>query len=95
MSEPRRSLLSALVGDDEVEALLSDTAQLHGLLAFERALAEAEAASGLISESAATAIAATIDRFQPDWDDLARGLAQDGVVLPALIRQLRDAIGEP
>ncbi|MEX1181165.1 MAG: 3-carboxy-cis,cis-muconate cycloisomerase [Cucumibacter sp.] len=95
MSEPRRSLLSALVGDDEVEALLSDTAQLHGLLAFERALAEAEAASGLISESAATAIAATIDRFQPDWDDLARGLAQDGVVVPALIRQLRDAIGEP
>ena len=95
MSEPPRTLLSALVGDEEVEALLSDAAQLRGLLAFERALAEAEAEAGLIAEGAATAIAAAIDRFRPDWDDLARGLAQDGVVVPALVRQLRAAVGEP
>lgn len=95
MPEPRRSLLSVLVGDEEVEALLSDAAQMRGLLAFERALAEAEADAGLISQSAAAAIAAAIDRFEPDWDDLARGIAQDGVVVPALIRQLKRATGEP
>ena len=95
MPESQRSLLSALVGDDEVEALLSDAAQVQGVLAFERALAEAEADAGLISESAASAIAAAIDRLMPDWDDLAFGLKQDGVVVPALVRQLRAATGEP
>ena len=95
MPVPRRNLLSGLVGDDEIEALLSDAAQLQGLLAFERALAEAEADAGLISQSAATAIVAAIDQFEPDWDDLARGLALDGVVVPALVRQLRTTIGDP
>jgi 3-carboxy-cis,cis-muconate cycloisomerase len=95
MPEPRRSLLSALVGDDEVEALLSDAAHLQGMLAFERALAEAEAHAGLIGESAAAAITAAIDRFEPDLDDLAGGFMQDGVVVPGLVRQLRDAVGDP
>lgn len=88
-------LLDALVGDDEIQPLLSDAAQVDAMLAFERALAEAEADAGLIEEKAALAIAAGIDRFTPDWEDLAKGLKQDGVVVPALVRQLRAAIGGP
>lgn len=95
MPIPQSPLLNALVGDDEVEALLGNEAQLQAMLAFEQALAEAEAEAGLISAAAASAIGAAIDRYEPDWDDLAAGLAQDGVVVPALLRQLRALVAEP
>ncbi len=83
------ALLSTLAGDPEIEALLSDVAQLDAMLAVERALAAASADAGFISEAAATAIAAVIDGFTPDHADLARGMARDGVVVPALVAQLR------
>lgn len=88
-------LLSALVGDAEIEALLSDDAQLTAMLAVEAALAEASADCGWIGEDAATAINSAIAAFVPDRADLAAGMAQDGVVIPALIRQLRADVVEP
>lgn len=88
-------LLSALTGDDEIENLLSDAAQLGAMLAFETALAEAEADAGLVSAEAGAALVAGIGQFMPDWDALRAGLAQDGVVVPALVKQLRAAVGEP
>ena len=78
-------ILNALVGDAETAALFSDTAQLAAMLAFERALAEAEADAGLISEAAAEAVLRGIDAYAPDWDGLAEGLARDGVIVPALV----------
>lgn len=89
------TLLSALAGDPESEALLSDQAQLDAMLAFERALAEASAEAGFISEAAASAIGAAIDGFAPDWAGLEAGMAQDGVVVPALVKQLRSRVAEP
>jgi len=89
-----RPLLASLAGDAEIEALLSDAAQIAHILDFERALAEAEADAGLITADAAAAIVSAIKGFSPDWDDLAVGMARDGVVVPALVRQLRAAIGE-
>jgi 3-carboxy-cis,cis-muconate cycloisomerase len=88
-------ILSALLGDAETAALFSDEAQMATMLAFERALAEAEADAGLISEAAADAVARAVDAYAPDWDGLAAGLAQDGVVVPALIKQLRAGIAAP
>lgn len=88
-------LLKALAGDPEIEALLTDEAQLAAMLRFEAALAAAEATAGLITQPAAAAIAAGIARFVPDWDDLGMGMARDGVAVPALVRQLRKALGEP
>ena len=87
-------LLDALLGDPETEALLSDDAQLRAMLAFERALAGAQSDVGLIGADAAAAIVGAIDAFRPDWDDLSAGLAQDGVVVPALVQQLRAAVAE-
>lgn len=88
-------LLSALAGDAEIEALLSDDAQLTSMLAVEAALAEASADSGWISEEAADAIRSAIATFVPDRAGLAAGMAQDGVVVPALVRQLRADVAEP
>jgi 3-carboxy-cis,cis-muconate cycloisomerase len=89
------SLLAALVGDAEIEALLSDDAQLAAMLAVERALAESSAETGWISEAAAATIAAAIAAFAPDWRGLAAGMARDGVVVPALVAQLRAGVAEP
>ncbi|QDZ09492.1 3-carboxy-cis,cis-muconate cycloisomerase [Devosia ginsengisoli] len=88
-------LLSALAGDAEIEALLSDDAQLTSMLAVEAALAEASADCGWIDEDAADAIRSAIATFVPDRPGLAAGMAQDGVVVPALVRQLRADVAEP
>lgn len=87
--------LSALAGDPEIDKLLSDEAQLASMLAIEGALAEASADCGWIDAAAASAIGAAIGGFVPDQADLAAGMARDGVVVPALVRQLRERVAEP
>ncbi|MBJ3786107.1 3-carboxy-cis,cis-muconate cycloisomerase [Devosia sediminis] len=89
------TLLSALAGDAEIEALLSDAAQLDAMLAFERALAEASAEAGWIADDAAAAINKAIDSYSPDWSGLEAGMAQDGVVVPALVKQLKAKVADP
>lgn len=89
------TLLTALAGDAETEALLGDEAQLDAMLAVEKALADASADVGWIETAAAAAIGAAIAGFVPDRADLAAGMAQDGVVVPALLRQLRATIAPP
>ncbi len=87
--------LSALVGDPDIEAQFTDEADLAAMLRVERALAEAEAAFGLIPTEHATRIVEVCTDFEPDRASLAAGLARDGVVVPDLVRQLRAAIGAP
>ena len=73
-------LLSALLGDEETARQFSAESELAAMLAFERALAEAEAAEGIIDQAAADAIAAALASFSPDMDKLRAGVARDGVV---------------
>ena len=88
-------ILSALLGDDEVAGYFSVEADIKAMLAFEGALAKAQASVGLIPIEAAAHIAAVCDAFFPDVGDLAKGAAQDGVVAPALIKLLRAKVGAP
>jgi len=90
-----RPLLAALAGDPEIETLLADAAQVAAMVKFELALAQAEAEAGLIGVEAAAAITAGLAGFEPDWDDLAQGMARDGVVVPALVAQLRRRVAAP
>ena len=78
--------LSGLLGDEQVSALFSAAVELEAMLAFELALAKAEAA---------TAIAAAVAYFAPDIASLREATARDGVAAPDLVRQLRAAVGEP
>ena len=87
--------LKALLGDAIIEAWLGDGAELAAMLAFEAALAAAEADAGLISEAAAAAIAAACETFKPDQNQLAAGMIRDGLAVPALIAALRAALPEP
>jgi len=88
-------LLSGLLGDEEAAALFSADAELRAMLGFDAALARAEAAAGVIPNEAAKAISAALDRFRPDMASLAAGTARDGVVVPELVAQLREAVGAP
>lgn len=87
--------LAGLVSDAEANACFSAEADLQAMIAFETALAESEAELGLIPEAAALRIAAALAAFQPDLGALAAGVERDGVIVPALVAQLRAAVGEP
>lgn len=82
-------LLSGLLGDDEVAALFSPEAEIAGIVAFEQALASAEAAEGVIPEKSGEAIAERIADIELDISALRAATARDGVVVPELVRQLR------
>lgn len=87
-------ILSGLLGDDEVGAQFSAAAELSAMLQFEAALAEAEAAEGLIPGEAVAAIALLQEQFVADLDALKLSIGRDGVVIPDLVRQWRSALGE-
>ncbi|MCQ8780849.1 3-carboxy-cis,cis-muconate cycloisomerase [Mangrovibrevibacter kandeliae] len=82
-------ILGRLLGDDALAACFDAAADVEAMLDFERALARAEAAEGLIEPAAAESIAMDLARFEADYDALAEGTARDGVVVPALLKQLR------
>jgi 3-carboxy-cis,cis-muconate cycloisomerase len=87
--------LLGLFGDEEIEALLGTEAELEAMLRFETALAGAEAETGVVPPDAASAIANALDGFVPDIAMLRKDVARDGVVVPELIRQMREAVGAP
>ncbi|WP_159949817.1 3-carboxy-cis,cis-muconate cycloisomerase [Rhizobium sp. 18065] len=88
------SILSGLLGDAEIAAQFTVAAELSAMLAFEVALAKAEAEVGLIPQAAADAILALPERFVPDVDAIREATMRDGVVIPELVRQWRAALGE-
>ncbi|OBQ74447.1 3-carboxy-cis,cis-muconate cycloisomerase [Mesorhizobium erdmanii] len=88
-------LLSALLGDEEASRHFSVEAEIEAALAFERALAEAEAECGLVTADAKAAIVTALASFRPDTALLRAGVAKDGVMVPELVRQIRVAVGEP
>jgi 3-carboxy-cis,cis-muconate cycloisomerase len=83
------SLLSGLLGDAEAVSLFSVDAELGGMIAFERALAEAEGAEGVIPPAAAKTICDAIGAIGIDVAKLTASTATDGVAVPELVRQLR------
>jgi len=85
--------LSGLFGDTEIAALFSADADIAAMIRFERALALAEADRGTLAIDIAETIDAVLGAFVPDMAGLAQGAARDGVVVPALIRQMREALG--
>lgn len=84
-----------LVGDKEAASLFSAEAEIQALLRFELALARAQAKHGIIPEEAVPAIEAALSGFTPDVEALAEGIGNDGVIVPALLKQLRSRLDTP
>lgn len=85
--------LSGLVGDEETAALFGAEADIEAMLSFEAALAKVCAAHGLMPQDAARQIAEACRTMKHDMFQLRQSTARDGVVVPELVRQLRDAVG--
>lgn len=85
-------LLSGLLGDEETAARFSVLADIAEMVRFEVALAHAQAAEGVISADAARAIEGACRNFSPDMDRLKADTTRDGVVVPGLVRQLRERL---
>jgi 3-carboxy-cis,cis-muconate cycloisomerase len=87
------ALYGPLLSDAEVAARLDDRAQLSAMLAFEAALAYAQGQVGVIPEAAAARIAEVAATLEIDPASLAEGTARDGIPVPALVAELRRAVG--
>ena len=64
------------------------------MLAFEAALANAQARCDMISKDAAASITSLCANFTADMDLLENGIRRDGMAVPELIRQLRSQLPE-
>lgn len=84
--------LSGLIGDDDISQSFSAESDIAAMLLFEAALAKAQAAEKVIDQAAAEAIEKACNAFSTDMPALRAGVASDGVVIPELIRQLREAV---
>ncbi len=87
--------LATLMGDPVIGAQFTDEAELQGLLAFEAALASAQAEVGLTPAASAAAIDTACNAYRPNPAQLAAGMARDGLVVPALVAGLRASLDEP
>ncbi|MBO6716883.1 MAG: 3-carboxy-cis,cis-muconate cycloisomerase [Rhizobiaceae bacterium] len=85
--------ISGLLGDAEMAPHLNAESQLAAMLRFETELAMAQAVEGVIPETAASAIVEAIDHLTLDFNALRAGVERDGVVVPALVAELRAATG--
>ncbi len=78
-------------GQDLREQFSAD-ADIAAMLRFEKALAAASADCGLITHAASKAISEACDGYAPQLSELQQGFSRDGVVVPELIRQLRELL---
>lgn len=85
-------VLSGLFARDDIGALFEFEAEVSAMLKFEAALALAQADAGLIDAEVADEIAIACDGFSPDIAALRAATAVDGVVVPELVRQLKEVL---
>ena len=93
MSDADPRLYAALFGDAQIAAHLSSRATLQAMLDMEAALAESQAALGVIPAAAAGAIAGAARSHDFDFEALGRDAATEGNLAIPLVQQLRRAVG--
>lgn len=81
--------LGGLFAEADCQALFSSDAQLSHMLKVEAAFTRALGRVGRADPDVAEATARAIETAGIDVNDLRAGTAQDGVVIPALVRQLK------
>lgn len=87
--------LSDLFGNEEISRFFEADKDVEAMLLFEQSLAQAQAALELIPREAAEVIERACGSLTIDWEDLKAGTGRDGVVVPALVKQLRAEVGDP
>ena len=89
------SPLAGLFGDPELERLFASNAMLDRMIKFEAALTRALGSVGAVSQDCVSKTIEVLDNFHVDIQRINSATARDGVPVPELVRQLREAIGSP
>ena len=89
------NLVKGLVNDPEIVNLFSAEKELALMIKVEAALAQAQAENNFITKAHGDHLKKVFANFQPDISSVRIGLNQDGVAVPALVEQLRNAVGTP
>lgn len=89
------ALWRGLYGDQEIQALFSDTAEIRAMLLVEGALARVQGRLGLIPAEAAEVISRASETVIIDPSALAPGAASAGVPVPGLVALFRKAMEAP
>lgn len=84
--------LGGIFGDPQAEAIWSPDRQIAHMLRVEAAYIRALGAVGKVPQEQATRAARVIDALAPDIDALRRASARDGLPVPDLVRQIKDAV---
>ena len=79
-----------LLAREDLAALFTADAEIEAMLRSEAALAEAEGDAGVIPEAAALAIVEATRIFEADVEALTAGVRRDGLVVPSLVKDLRE-----
>lgn len=86
--------LEAVAGDAATAARLAEVRRLQDMLRVEAAYSRALGAVGQVTPEIAEAAASAIETAQVDTARLAQEAAEDGMPVPSLSRQLRNAVPE-
>jgi 3-carboxy-cis,cis-muconate cycloisomerase len=89
------ALYSRLLGDDEISALFSDTAEVRAMMLVEGTLAKVQGALGLIPPASGDFLHRASFELAVDPAWLAQHVAKDGVPVPALVEGFRRAANAP
>ena len=95
MTNSINSLNNSLFDDAEISALWSNDSQLGFVIDFEIAFTDALLKAGRISDDAAQTAVLKMQNFQPDYAELAIGVRRDGLLIPSLVKQLKNGLSEP
>ncbi len=87
--------LSGLFSAPEIKQYWSAEAQIKYILRFEIAWTKALSNNGIITSEAADVAFEKLKTFKANHSFLKDGVTNDGVVIPTLVRELREGIQEP
>jgi len=87
--------LSGLFDAPDMAPLWQVEEQAAHLISYERAWTEALLEAGAISDDSAAKALDALARWKPDPAALRTGVAQDGLVVPAFVAQLREGLSDP
>lgn len=90
---PDNTLLGGLFGDAEIARFFTPKAEIDAMIAFEAALARAEAAEGVIPTEAGQAITEALAEMAVDPEEMVVPTSTAGVVVPGLVKRLRERAG--
>ena len=87
------TIYKGLFSDDEISALFTDHAHIKSLIKVEIALAKVQGQQNIIPAEASERIIDVLNNIDISPEELTQGTTIDGVIVPTLVKKLREAVG--